>query len=33
VSQEGQQIPQHLLPVLDILFPPLTPWIAARDGS
>jgi GNAT superfamily N-acetyltransferase len=33
VSQKGQQVPQHLLPVLDVLFPPLTPWIAARDGS
>ena len=33
VSQEGQRIPQHLLPVLGVLFPPLTPWIAARDGS
>jgi predicted N-acetyltransferase YhbS len=33
VSQEGQRIPQHLLPVLGVLFPPRTPWIAARDGS
>jgi hypothetical protein len=33
VSQKGQQVPQHLLPVLDVLFSPLTPWIAARDGS
>jgi predicted N-acetyltransferase YhbS len=30
--QEGQQLPNDLHPVLEVLFPPLTPWIAARDG-
>lgn len=30
--QEQQQLPSHLRPVLEVLFPPLTPWIAARDG-
>jgi predicted N-acetyltransferase YhbS len=33
VLQEQQQIPNQLRPVLEVLFPPLTPWIAARDGS
>jgi hypothetical protein len=30
--QEQQQIPNHLHSVLEVLFPRLTPWIAARDG-
>lgn len=32
-TQEGQEIPETLLPVLEVLFPARTPWIAARDGS
>jgi predicted N-acetyltransferase YhbS len=30
--QDGQRIPPDLLPILEILFPPLTPWIAPTDG-
>ncbi|MGH2614569.1 MAG: GNAT family N-acetyltransferase [Thermomicrobiales bacterium] len=30
--QDGQRIPPALLPVLEILFPPVTPWIAPTDG-
>jgi predicted N-acetyltransferase YhbS len=30
--QLGQRIPAEALPVLEILFPPLTPWIAPTDG-
>jgi predicted N-acetyltransferase YhbS len=30
--QDGQTIPADLLPMLEILFPPLTPWIAPTDG-
>jgi predicted N-acetyltransferase YhbS len=30
--QEGQRIPAELVPLLEALFPPLTPWIAPTDG-
>lgn len=30
--QEGQAIPAEMLPILEILFPPVIPWIAPTDG-
>jgi predicted N-acetyltransferase YhbS len=30
--QSGQRIPAEALPILETLFPPLTPWIAPTDG-
>lgn len=30
--QEGQAIPMEAMPVLEVLFPPRTPWIAPTDG-
>jgi predicted N-acetyltransferase YhbS len=30
--QDRQHIPPELLPMLDVLFPPVTPWIAPTDG-
>ncbi|MCC7022229.1 MAG: GNAT family N-acetyltransferase [Thermomicrobiales bacterium] len=30
--QEGQEIPLDAVPILEILFPPVTPWIAPTDG-
>ena len=30
--QDDQHIPADLMPILEILFPPLTPWIAPTDG-
>ena len=30
--QDGQHISLELLPVLNVLFPPVTPWVAPTDG-
>lgn len=31
-QQAGQSIPPGLLPILEVLFPPVTPWIAPTNG-
>jgi GNAT superfamily N-acetyltransferase len=30
--KEEQHVPSELMPILEILFPPVTPWIAPTDG-